>query len=151
MWSGGREITKRPSRTKYESMFFTLGLSIGLWKQIKYGTFHSLNSLNQAEFRESWGRGERRIEPEGSTAPQENGPHHQLTRVHRDSLSGSPYGWPRSSEYTLFNCVAWYSCGAPNSDQGLSDSFACFWNLFPSTWLPHLALIWGDMTSLKAT
>jgi hypothetical protein len=44
--------------------------------------------------------------------------------------------------HTHFGCIAWCSCGTPNSGRGaVFDPFACFWDPFAPMGLPYLALI----------
>lgn len=51
-----------------------------------------------------------------------------------------------------YGCVAEFSCGNPNSGDGVvSDSFDCSWNPLPPTGLPHTALIGGHVFSLTVT
>jgi hypothetical protein len=45
--------------------------------------------------------------------------------------------------HRLYVCVAWYSCGVPNSGNGaVCDSFAWLWGLCSSIGLPHVVLMW---------
>lgn len=52
------------------------------------------------------------------------------------------------------DCIGWCSRGTPNSRSvyvGVSESFACIWDPFPTTGSLHPALIGGFVRSLIVT
>lgn len=83
--------------------------------------------------------------PEGSRTPEKHGSQGQLTRTQVGShRSGSLCKPELGPLHICYGCVTQCSCEIPNSvciQCAVSEFFACLWNPFPSTGLPHSALI----------